>query len=1002
MLDSADTREWLSSVARQYTSHLDAMARVLRTVGPYDEIVYLLDFDVIRAYLDERTPESAGTVAADFLLQKSTTPYLVPLGAFLEMTEWLRGSVTTADLSYAALTSDKRAPAIRQLGLNLLGSAAQSMEESELLAELIARLDQRTIRLARLVELLTSPRFQGVDGDYEPSDATVFASLLSYQPRASRSSRDLSGRALRDHRDAINLAIAVKPARDRRAHGSPDIGPRGKLLVTNTRAVAHLSDDLSDQTGEIGRASEESLALLSDLPVALLSDVVRVELLGGVGERRINFLKATRLRRLFQQLSDHLDLESITYSHWSRTGSDTSSYDMALQEHRDAVIAALESLAEPLLDVKGPFQRLEIHRATDLSLQALRSAQREDDADPWVRLNSKSLSFLKLLDTVRASLARGIGSDLHVERLAPSADGFQILFKSGWLAGTSLLEGSRSPSLGSQYGWKMVWPIVCDDQALWNSLAGLVDLRQHRAGGIALTLEVCQRADHTEEEGLRVHTSRKHFFAPLSEVGPLLGAHRLDLAMLSKAASRAETHPGELTALEFRIKDLTMLFDLVPSEVRGHRELSITCNANLERVARVYAETGLYWVEEEALASALATVEDRESAPVRAHKESAESVASAASDTVSPPIANTEGDVVETNIHVTHLVKTGSSEIVIDLRARLFPGGQKFHTLIDKFLSLIKEPSDPSSIGAVDSATPDGEGGAPLRLPEGPGNPGEQARNRNSLRGTNCMWDVGILTIVPDEMRAVKDGLGRRPGFQERRGQLHNRFFYEGTIPAAVGQDHKVVALRALEQGNRSIMAAYQALTQEYRPALVVLLGIGGAIHKDIAICDVAIAEAIYYYERRAVASEGPRRRILSYGMPAWLRVWINRLYDSHGDVPRFEAEPGSPNAHFRMLLGPIGAGEAVIKHREASERQWLETVNDKTLALETEAAGVAQQFSEDELSNTYRAKGYLIIRGISDHADTAKDDRWRYLASANAFRALEQILITIPRPMGS
>jgi adenosylhomocysteine nucleosidase len=257
--------------------------------------------------------------------------------------------------------------------------------------------------------------------------------------------------------------------------------------------------------------------------------------------------------------------------------------------------------------------------------------------------------------------------------------------------------------------------------------------------------------------------------------------------------------------------------------------------------------------------------------------------------------------------------------------------------------------------------------------------------------------DIGILTVVPDEIFAIKKILAEFPHYKACRGKLSVRNFYEGALPAANGQVHRVACLRALEQGNLSIMSAYHALAEEYSPTLMILLGIGGSINKEAKICDVVFADSVYYYDKRSETQRGTHHKAISYNIASWLRNEINHLFDHYGDKPEFESYPDSFRKKFRLLLGPIGTGGAVIKHRDADERKWLNTINEKTLALDTESAGISQQFSEDQLKYGYKPKGYLIVRGISDHADEKKNDKWRIPAAANAMLAMMKMIENIP-----
>lgn len=266
-------------------------------------------------------------------------------------------------------------------------------------------------------------------------------------------------------------------------------------------------------------------------------------------------------------------------------------------------------------------------------------------------------------------------------------------------------------------------------------------------------------------------------------------------------------------------------------------------------------------------------------------------------------------------------------------------------------------------------------------------------RNNTNQTIKNIM-DVGIITIVPEELAAVTDFFKSNGSYQSKKGTQTGRTYYYGKMKDADNNDLVVVSTQALDQGNRSIISAYNAISEEFNPDLIVVLGIAGSIHKDVNICDVVIADSIYYYDKRAETSEGTKRRIDAFKSSAWTKELIrNYHHEQQTEAPLFGSSENSPEITFKSFYGPIGTGEAVVKYKEAGVRQWLEKVNDKTLAVETEAGGVAQQFYEDELNYSRRAKGILILRGISDKADTEKKDEWRLAASKNAVSVLLEIL---------
>jgi hypothetical protein len=85
-----------------------------------------------------------------------------------------------------------------------------------------------------------------------------------------------------------------------------------------------------------------------------------------------------------------------------------------------------------------------------------------------------------------------------------------------------------------------------------------------------------------------------------------------------------------------------------------------------------------------------------------------------------------------------------------------------------------------------------------------------------------------------------------------------------------------------------------------------------------------------------------------------------------------------APKVHF----GAIAAGEIVQNSRISREAKWIREHYNDALAIEMEAAGVAQ-------AGHLNGSPVAIVRGISDRADgtktTSEDSTWQPLAAANA-----------------
>lgn len=255
--------------------------------------------------------------------------------------------------------------------------------------------------------------------------------------------------------------------------------------------------------------------------------------------------------------------------------------------------------------------------------------------------------------------------------------------------------------------------------------------------------------------------------------------------------------------------------------------------------------------------------------------------------------------------------------------------------------------------------------------------------------------DIGIMAVVSDEYRAVKDHLMKYPGFRDNiRNDESTRRFCLGSLPAANGMWHKVVCSRPLKQGNEAIMPVYEELRRFYSPRLMVLVGIAGKLHKKLNVCDVSVGNMILDYDKRANLLGGVEHTFNSLpALEPWLQDLYNQMEEKFGEDIQLQSAAGSPNDQFKVSLGPIGSGGAVVKDEDSEIREWLNLVSRKTTVVETEAVGVAEQYANSKLLKHDRTKGYIVIRGISDNADINKNKDYRYVPAANAMIAVDTLL---------
>jgi adenosylhomocysteine nucleosidase len=267
--------------------------------------------------------------------------------------------------------------------------------------------------------------------------------------------------------------------------------------------------------------------------------------------------------------------------------------------------------------------------------------------------------------------------------------------------------------------------------------------------------------------------------------------------------------------------------------------------------------------------------------------------------------------------------------------------------------------------------------------------PGQQSEAASPTRPVPRM-DVGIITVLSVEMRPVVELLKTATKYRKRKDNDGARF-HEGCFTVGA-ETARVVATRAVAPGQRSALAAFERLRQRYSPSVVVLVGIAGGIHGDLRVGDVAVSTEVIYYDMRKEGPDRVQRRGDSQPVPVLIRHAINDFFDENGQPCRFGGTDSKRGSEWIALPGPIGSGEAVVACSRSEIRSYIAAYNDKALAVETELGGVAQGFYE-AVGGDSSLRGWLTVRGISDHADAEKNDADQAVASRHAAAVLEGLL---------
>jgi adenosylhomocysteine nucleosidase len=251
---------------------------------------------------------------------------------------------------------------------------------------------------------------------------------------------------------------------------------------------------------------------------------------------------------------------------------------------------------------------------------------------------------------------------------------------------------------------------------------------------------------------------------------------------------------------------------------------------------------------------------------------------------------------------------------------------------------------------------------------------------------------IGVITVLAEEASAVREAFGLRPD------QAHGVSFDLGSLQAG-GKPVTIAATRALAQGQESTMVAYNHLREHFDPAVIVIAGIGGGVHRDVRLGDVVVATRVVYYDLRKETPAGTLHRGQERQAPAVIGHAVNRFFTDRGEPAVLSGE--GPENSFRVLNGPIGSGNAVIADRDSEVLNYLARFNDKILAIDMESGGLSHAYHEG-LVTSGRSLGWLAVRGISDDAGPGKNDDYHHPAAWNAALALRELLPYLPRLPGS
>jgi nucleoside phosphorylase len=171
------------------------------------------------------------------------------------------------------------------------------------------------------------------------------------------------------------------------------------------------------------------------------------------------------------------------------------------------------------------------------------------------------------------------------------------------------------------------------------------------------------------------------------------------------------------------------------------------------------------------------------------------------------------------------------------------------------------------------------------------------------------------------------------------------------------------VALALAGKGNQAAAVLTERAVTLFAPVAVIFVGVAGALQPHLRLGDVVVASHVYVYHGATSEDDGTTARPRTWELAHRAHQIAARVDRDAGWTQGLPEETPVRGVHF----GPVAAGKIALYSGASDVRRWLREHYNDALAVEMEAAGVAQA---GHLNDSLPA---VMIRGISDYADKIK-----------------------------
>ena len=612
--------QYFGALAYHYSTLLFDATKDAHLVSELGSTVYLIDADVVRNLVEDRYKDARLRREAMRLFEDPRFSYAIPVGAFLELIEWLRGYMSSRMVwreDYRLSVNLDKPDALNELA-RVFDIATEACDEQAVIDRIFSSIRMLMPMAERLVEFFSRPNFKGIVADYDLDDVADLHDILGKIPRPADES--LYSRARKDFRDAANLALICKRLRVRSRH--PAEPPPSYILITQTRAILELLESvrgLSDSSLEIlsrlfespGPIVEGLYPVLSPRRAFIVEDVRKRYDLG-----QDTLAGLLRSRRVYD------DVGSLLREHSRESLPNSSRAESPLP-------VQLSSCLAHLIDVyhgeDSFYRELEKERAIEASLRyferkhrvATDSGIKERIRLEKTNLESETRSFFSVLNKLTTLLNRVSVTSYELERNLDESGNFEEISIHSLNPSDLVLQGERyiDMSTGARgfVAYSVRWQTSCTEHQFFHAIDNIIRFPRDVRGDSRLSVTAVADESELPSEGLIIFSNVGVFWTGLGNIARLLTTRKFSISDFVRVIESARKSKGSSIEVdEIEIKALRVMtgfgdFQLdVLADDDGAREVFVISHFNIgEQISFLCEATSLYGIMPQTLNDAL-------------------------------------------------------------------------------------------------------------------------------------------------------------------------------------------------------------------------------------------------------------------------------------------------------------------------------------------------------------------------------------------------------------